>query len=361
MEDQLDLVQECLRLYFAGKALDGGGESWASECAADIFRVARVNKVANFLSSVLNHGHAASGANDALASLLDGYKRRTFVLNARVMRDTLDVSEALVRAGIPFVVFKGPIQQKYLYDDHFAKPAGDVDVLVTWEEFLAARRVLGELGYVVSAGSRSIWWDRFLGEQHLIRAEPRRSTVDLHHRIQQPGSPSPRSSNAFIPRGQQIDLRGGKLPFIATMDIVLVSAICIAKAFFNREACAGYVCDLRAALRLLPEPELRRLELLAAEERLLATLMLGIRAADVLIGPLDITFSDRVSTVLPLLPDRDLRNMVMAPWLGSIAWPKRRTLLWELCEREPRRYIAEAGWAASAEISRRMFERGTPV
>jgi hypothetical protein len=49
--------------------------------------------------------------------------------------------------------------------------------------------------------------------------------------------------------------------------------------------------------------------------------------------------------------------MVIAPWLSSLRWPQRRTVLWELYDRAPVRYLAEAGWAASADISRRIFER----
>ena len=35
--------------------------------------------------------------------------------------------------------------------------------------------------------------------------------------------------------------------------------------------------------------------------------------------------------------------MVTAPWLSSLRWPQRRTVLWELCGRAPVRYLAEAG------------------
>jgi hypothetical protein len=53
--------------------------------------------------------------------------------------------------------------------------------------------------------------------------------------------------------------------------------------------------------------------------------------------------------------------MVIAPWLSSLRWPQRRTVLWELCGREPVRYLAEAGWAASADLSRRIFERPAAI
>src|SRR3954451_8005814 len=48
---------------------------------------------------------------------------------------------------------------------------------------------------------------------------------------------------------------------------------------------------------------------------------------------------------------------VIAPWLSSLKRPQRRTVLWELCGRGPVRHLAEAGRAASVDLSRRIFER----
>ncbi|TIT45128.1 MAG: hypothetical protein E5W75_24410, partial [Mesorhizobium sp.] len=67
--------------------------------------------------------------------------------------------------------------------------------------------------------------------------------------------------------------------------------------------------------------------------------------------------SERAKPILSRIGNEDLLNMVIAPWLSSLRWPQRRTVLWELCGRAPVRYLAEAGWAASADISRRIFER----
>ena len=79
-------------------------------------------------------------------------------------------------------------------------------------------------------------------------------------------------------------------------------------------------------------------------------------AAHVLLGGAGTLLSERAKRILSRIGNGDLLNMVIAPWL-SLRWPRRRTVLWELCGRAPVRHLAEASWAASADISRRIFER----
>jgi hypothetical protein len=151
------------------------------------------------------------------------------------------------------------------------------------------------------------------------------------------------------------------MPIISAADTLLLSSISVAKAFFNREPCAGYVCDVRASASRLNEAEQQMVLDHAAEQGLADTLLLGLRAADVLLGAAGTLLSDRAARILARIDNADLFHMVIAPWLASLRWPQRRHVLWELCGREPVRYLAEAGWAASADISRRIFERPATI
>lgn len=360
--DGITYVQMCLKQYFGtadGIGLAGFGTSGVSP--HDVLEIARLNKVGNFVLKAVPQmpmaGGPAGEASVGLVKLLDAYRRKTILLNSSAITDSLAVRKALHDAGIDFVFLKGPIQQGLLYGDHFMKPSGDVDVLVSPASFLKGREVLRSLGYEVASKSRSMWWVRFLGEQHMTRAVPRASTVDLHHRLQQPGSPSPRKLTRFILRKRPVDVAGGQVPFISEADVLLLSCISIAKAIFNREACAGYVCDVRAGTNGMNEADLHVLLDYAEEQGLAGTLLFGVRAADLLLGGGSGALSERARQVMAGIGDSDLRDMVIAPWLPAIKWPQRRAVLWELCDRKPARYVAEAGWAALAELSRRLFER----
>ncbi|MGX5829779.1 nucleotidyltransferase family protein [Mesorhizobium sp. 43Arga] len=353
--DEIAYVRACLRLYFSGAAAPAGDVSTPSLSAAAVADIARLNKVATFVLKVLSR----APVGERLAELfqwLDTYRRRTVSMNAACLMDSMAIHQALRDRQIDFVFLKGPFQQYLLYDDHFMKPSGDVDILVSPAGFSRARDALRSIGYEVSDKSRSVWWVRFLGEQHMIRGNGP-STVDLHYRLQQPGSPSPRDADGFLRRKRLVEITGTEVPFTSVADTLMLSCISVAKALFNHEPCAGYVCDIRASANRLGEVDQQRVLDAAVSQGLDDTLLLGLRAADVLLGGTGTLLSERAKPILSRIGNEDLLNMVIAPWLSSLRWPQRRTVLWELCGRAPVRYLAEAGWAASADISRRIFER----
>lgn len=382
--DEVAYVQACLRLFFAPGAniTDGRADLPAPTVSAspitaapispapisatpisatNVADIARLNKVAVFLLKALKRG-PADAVPAELAGWLDGYRRRTMSMNAACIGDSIAIDRALRESRVDFVFLKGPLQQHLLYGDHFMKPSGDVDILVSPARFGQAREALRAIGYEIAGKSRSVWWVRFLGEQHMVRDDgARASTVDLHHRLQQPGSPSPRDIDGFLRRKREVEVAGVVMPVISAADTLLLSSISVAKAFFNREPCAGYVCDVRASASRLNEAEQQRVLDHAAGQGLADTLLLGLRAADVLLGGDGTLLSDRATRILARIDNADLFHMVMAPWLASLRWPQRRHVLWELCGREPVRYLAEAGWAASADLSRRIFERPAMV
>jgi hypothetical protein len=368
--DEVAFVQACLRLFFAPGAnviesradmpaptISAAPISAAPVSADRVADIARLNKVAVFLLKAL--ARAPDGAAPPqLPAWLDGYRRRTMSMNAACLGDSLAIDHVLRDSRVDFVFLKGPLQQHLLYGDHFMKPSGDVDILVSPASFAKAREALRATGYEVAGKSRSVWWVRFLGEQHMVRQDgARASTVDLHHRLQQPGSPSPRDIDGFLRRKREVQVAGAAMPIISAADTLLLSSISVAKAFFNREPCAGYVCDVRASASRLSEAEQQMVLDHAAEQGLADTLLLGMRAADVLLGAGGGLLSDRAARILTRIGNADLFHMVIAPWLASLRWPQRRHVLWELCGREPVRYLTEAGWAASADLSRRIFER----
>ncbi len=362
--DEVAYVQACLKLFFAPAAEAAAVPSNAAApaiCAENVADIARLNKVAVFLLKAL--ARAPVGAMPpGLLAWLDGYRRRTLSMNAACLGDSMAIHHVLRDRQVDFVFLKGPLQQHLLYGDHFMKPSGDVDILVSPAGFAAAREALRSVGYEVAGKSRSVWWVRFLGEQHMVRDDgARASTVDLHHRLQQPGSPSPRDTDGFLRRKRDVQVTGAAMPIISASDTLLLSAISVAKAFFNREPCAGYVCDVRASAGRLSEAEQQKVLDHAAGQGLADTLLLGLRAADVLLGGTDTLLSDRATRILARIGNADLFHMVIAPWLASLRWPQRRHVLWELCGHEPVRYLAEAGWAASADLSRRIFERPVAV
>ena len=144
------------------------------------------------------------------------------------------------------------------------------------------------------------------------------------------------NTDGFLRRERAVEIAGDHVPFISASDTLLLSCISVAKAFFNREPCAGYVCDVRASANRPSEAEPENLLDYAAGQGLADTLLLGLRASDVLLG--GTLLSERGTRILQRIDNADLFHMVIAPWLSSLRWPQRRTVLWELCGRAPVRY-----------------------
>ncbi|MGT2465461.1 nucleotidyltransferase family protein [Mesorhizobium atlanticum] len=232
--DEVAYVQACLRLFFAPgvDAADGQANMAAPTIsAAQVADIARLNKVAVFMLKALARAPAGA-APPGLLDWLDGYRRRTMSMNAACIGDSVAIDRVLRDRRVDFVFLKGPLQQHTLYLDHFMKPSGDVDILVSPASFAEARAALRTIGYEVAGKSRSVWWVRFLGEQHMVREDgARASTVDLHHRLQQPGSPSPRDIDGFLHRKREVEVAGAAMPIISAADTLLLSSISVAKAF----------------------------------------------------------------------------------------------------------------------------------
>lgn len=358
--EQIGLLKYALRAKF-GAPLSGFSPGVSSQLdAATLYSAARLNKLVLLLSdSVLNV--VPQSERGPLGAMVGRYKARTVAMNARAIADTLSVSAALASAGIAFVVMKGVCQQKILYGEYFAKPVGDVDILVGSRDYGRARAVLEAGGFAVAEGCRSLWWRLFLGEQHMVKTGNPPFTVDLHYRLQQPGSPSPRDPSAFIRQHETVEMAGARIPVISRAHRPILSAMSIAKALFNREACGGYVLDFYASVKGMTDEE--RLALLGDAERqgLGNTVLLGFRAASLLFGEGFAASDSSRPKVLRATSDSDLTAMMLAPWTSGIRWPHRRDVLRELCGRDVIRYAGEAGWAATADLCRRWFERGTPA
>lgn len=313
----------------------------------------RTNKVANFLCA---WQMPVSSEYRKLYLWLNNYRKRTALLNAICLSHISKISSALVKADVEFLVFKGVIQQKILYGSYFIKPAGDVDLLVHGKDFKRARDVLETIGFAVIDRSDSSWWVNFLGEQHLEPRQTGSPAIDLHYRIQQPGSPQPSDTSEFLKRKQWVDVAGIKVPFMHPDDFLLMSSISIAKSMFNREPCGGHVADIHASLCHLRPQHISTIQAFSKRQGLSAILALGLRSAKAILNVGHPMTKSTKPEVLASVSDASLRKLLLLPDKNSPSWPKRRQVLWELCEHSPIRFARESTWAISADVCRRFTQ-----
>jgi hypothetical protein len=270
--------------------------------------------------------------------------------NSATLRTATEVAERLRTGDIRFAVMKGPLQQQRLHGDLYQRASGDVDILVDQGSFKRAAEMLLDAGFQRTPSGPSLWWDVFLGERHFVRGGPVPAVVDLHHRVQQPGSAQPKSSAHFLDRTELQVVFGTSIATIADADIPLLSAMSLVKGFFNREPVANHALDLFAAL--YKQGDLRGTAFLerAAVEHLSGTAMLSMRVLHALFPhdvPLDST------PALPATDDRTLRLMVLVPDEVT-RWVRRRDVLSASCGRARMRICREWLWLAGSEVARRL-------
>ncbi len=315
-----------------------------------LFELARLNKVSLFL---LRQRDAIPESCAPILGWLDRLRLQSWVLNRQSLALASEIDALLQAEGIEHLHFKGPLQQLVLYGDPVAKPAGDVDLLVRPRDRLRADACLRAAGLQPMGAEMAAWWSTFLGEQHYQRA-PGAPVADLHHRLQQPGSPSPRNAYAMIDRARSQSFEGRDYAVPLTRDICLIAAISVVKALFGHEPCGGYVVDLRAALGKLTAEDLDLLRAEARRQGLAETLELGCHAVEALFGLPSGRWSSGANPLRQVQSDLLLR-LVLTPWEPDLPRPRRREVLWALCGRSPLRFGAEAGRAGGSEVFRRLL------
>ncbi|CAN5381027.1 nucleotidyltransferase family protein [soil metagenome] len=285
------------------------------------------------LLSIAQRGFARMGLEtpEQFRNAAASYRRETLAANAVNLTTIQHLIRILEEADLPFLIFKGPLQQKMLYGDYFLRPSTDIDVLVAWKDFDRAADCLQRSGYELPQECQTPWWRIFLGEQHFFYPGRASATIDLHHRLQQPGSPAPRHLSAFLTDIQDVPVGKALAPTMSRINTALISSISLTKAFIRLEPAGGYICDLSAALLAMSVEERRALTARAGRQGLTNTLRFAIRCAR---ETLFLPALEGVPSGLPStrLSGRDLAGMLFTPLDPTLQRPKLRYILWDLSD-----------------------------
>lgn len=258
---------------------------------------------------------------------------------------------AFADAGISAIVIKGVLEQQRLYQDSFMRPATDVDFLVDRRRLGEARALLEAHGFTLAPECASLWWRHFLGEQHYRPSNNSMLTVDLHHRLQQPGSPSLRQLEQ-MPRACGIARLGGcDAQVLHDGEALLLSCASIVKALVHREPAGMYVADVAARMRLPSAVS-------DASERAHALGMkkllgFGMRCARVIFDSSNASPDDE--TVMTGTSNATLRAMLLTPDSPAIVWPARYWMLFMLSD-TPSDFLRESARRFASDAARPFLE-----
>lgn len=309
------------------------------------------------LLAQVRQGLVVSGvdAPPGLGPAVKAFRQRSLMANSINLSTVQRVGGALDAASIDFVILKGPLQLHVLYGDYFARPSSDLDLLVDRHDYDRTAAVLRALGYAAAERCESRWWRHYLGEQHFLPADRSLAVVDLHHRVQQPGCPAPREMASYLGDRRRAAVGSTEVPVLSAVHACLLAAISFVKATFHREHSLRYLADLAAQLIAMTDRQRHMLYAVARRQGIRHLLVFAWNCAgDLLAVDLPPAPVDRP---LARLDRATLAAMSLSPEDPAITWPKRRDLLWHLCDPigplgRIGSYAREAGFAAAAEISR---------
>lgn len=295
---------------------------------------------------------------EALDAEVRSYQAVTMRRNTANLMTIRHVTPLLESRGVKVLVFKGPLQQQRLYGNYFIKPSGDVDLLVAPADYDRASEILRSNGYSLPQQCATPWWRHFLGEQPFLSEDQAKVIVDLHHKTQQPGCPSPRRPDEFLDDREYAAIGEVQIPTLSRPKAALLACMNLAKAMTHREHAGGYVADVAAFVRSAQPGELAQLVGKAEEQGLRNTVGLGLRCAEALFGREFSTTGALADSSFSAIDDGQLTQMALLASPEGISWSKRRRLLWNLCDSKSD-YPREMSWALGAELFRRVYEQRT--
>jgi hypothetical protein len=277
---------------------------------------------------------------------------RTNAVNLVTLRHVIPKLES---GGVKSIVLKGPVAQKLIHGDFFSKPSFDVDLLVSPAEYEFASQLIVSNGFALARECSSPWWRVFLGEQHFFSSGPLQSTLDLHYRTQQPGSPGPRENGRFIAQSVGVFVGGMHIYTLSRENSCLLSCMSLCKALIHREPAGGHVCDIAAFFKCHQTEQLKRLFEEASGQGLRNTLALGLRAAYLLFGIKVELDEIAEKKMLRSTSDADLMMMILSPHAPAIRWPRRSKMLWDLCD-DKSAYPRAISWKIGGDICRQLYQ-----
>lgn len=305
-------------------------------CSEAAFRPARQTIAANRLWRAVERGIVRSGGQlpRVAASEFRAARAQAMMGNLRLVELARHAVGSLEAAGIRAVVFKGPFLNRQLHGDPFFRRSSDLDLLVSRKQFREAIHVLEKDGFLSRREAVSRWWVHGLGEVHLRHRTG--GTIDLHHRVQQPGCPLARRPVDFlraVPQLHEVD--GTKIPTLRPRIALALSALNLLKGLMKRQPSGHYALDVAGGALALDEAELAQLGEFAHRQGLLQSMKLALATAaktfDVHL-PLPAILRSDAGAALALHPDWPVETMVLEPDRAGLDLPRRRRLLWAMSE-----------------------------
>jgi len=216
-----------------------------------LFDTARANGLLPLLQK-----HATSAAGDLFPNHFLSRLKRESVFNSqnvlRLIARQLAIYKLLKQNGIRVAIFKGPLLAQLAYGDISLRQAGDIDVLISREQFSRARDLLQSSGYQMTLELTSSQLASHLTNHCEIQfmTDEWLTLLDLHWDLKPPSFVFKLSPDEVMSRLQSVSLAGTEVETFGSEDLVLYQAMHGAKHLWRR---LEWITSMAESLRAMPD------------------------------------------------------------------------------------------------------------
>jgi hypothetical protein len=291
---------------------------------ADVERRASAHGLLPWLARALSQGDGAPSSEHALIIAAAGASAGRTLAQVRRLGDLVG---ALADVGVTALPYKGPALSLQLYGDLALRQSVDLDLVVPFEAYDAARAALVRHGLPPRWGhsarqERTLF--AWLGHAPFGRGD---DFVELHWRFADRRFPFALHARDVLRRARQLRVAGRMLPLMSADDLLAVLAMHAARHLYERLEWVSGVTRLLIAAPMDPASLMARAHTLRGRRTLAVSVHVAARLLDF---PLDDAWrgalaEDRAAEPLAERMVRELaaHELHDAPWLEGAALVRR--------------------------------------
>lgn len=274
-----------------------------------------------------------------------------FHQNMASVASNVRIARILQTHGIECLSVKGVLRSHEVYGRWDIRSAADIDLLVRHADYRQAGEVLLTNGYWAPVPETSVWWHHYLGEAPYLPETANGPIVDLHHKLNQPGTPALQDTDAVFDSSSIRNFGEHKLRVIEPRAALMLAATSFGKALRQHEPCLTNLHEIAYVRASKPEMSDDMLDAFAKRHNLLRLWRHARDAADALFRPSTGNGSrEDVSVVV--------QDLAVPTWPQRVL--HRTRLLWNWTDGElmrPLRFGREFGRVRAAMLSHSMYEK----
>ncbi|MEL7198558.1 MAG: nucleotidyltransferase family protein [Pseudomonadota bacterium] len=250
--------------------------------------------------------------------------------------------------GIDVVCVKGTARAFEVYGKWDARFTHDIDLLVRDRDYRGAAKVLTSIGYDAPISEYDTWWHDYLGESPYLPVATIGPTVDLHHKLHQPGTPALTRLEPLHDKYVLRELGNFALPMLDKRDAMMLTANSFGKAIRARQPWLTYAHEIAFARANDPEMSDDVLDRHAEQAGMKRLWEHAKTSSDRVLGKGSLRENAKANYINATRP-----NLLADP-----IFLYRSRLLWHWSEgslARPFTFLREFTWATLAEIQHDLF------